>query len=86
MAEPLGCSSAGTVSWCTRNGSGITPGTGEPVGPIVGLVCMSATFPSADHRSRIQRRLFRCWGGAVREVAVRRFADGALREVASQKR
>jgi hypothetical protein len=32
-------------------GSGMTPGTGEPVGSIVGWVCMSATFPSADHLS-----------------------------------
>jgi hypothetical protein len=45
-------SCAATVSWWTRNGSGITPGTGEPVGSIVRLVCMSATFPSADHSSR----------------------------------
>jgi hypothetical protein len=70
--------------------AGIIPGTGEPVGSIVGLICMSATFPAriADRGSdrSITGRLFRSWGGAVREVAERRVADGALREVASQKR
>src|SRR4051794_21454190 len=40
MAAPVGCSSAATVPWRTPNGAGITPGTGEPVGSIVGVVCM----------------------------------------------
>src|SRR4051812_8287629 len=49
----------------TRHGSGITPGTGEPVGSGLGLVCMSANLPerrsptTASHRS--MGRLFRRW-------------------------
>ena len=86
-----GRSCAATVSRWARTGSGMTPGTGEPVGSIVGCVCMSATFPSAGHLLR--RPTARYGDGcsvagddAVREVAVRRLAGGALREVASQKR
>ena len=68
----------------------MTPGTGGPAGSIVGWVCMSATFPSADHQSRV-RTLWEDGSSVagdetVREVAVRRVADGALREVASQER
>jgi hypothetical protein len=35
-----------------RIGPGIAPETGEPVGSLVGSVCMSATFPSTGRRSR----------------------------------
>jgi hypothetical protein len=35
-----------------RIGSGIAPETRERVGSLVGLVCISATFQNADHRSR----------------------------------
>jgi hypothetical protein len=82
---------AATLSWRTRTGSGMTPGTAEPVGSMVGSIGMSATFPNADHLSR--RPTARWWDGcsvagddAVREVAGRRVAGGALPEVASQKR
>jgi hypothetical protein len=43
---------AAAVSSWARTGSAMASGTGEPVGSIVALGCMSATFPSADHRSR----------------------------------
>src|ERR1041384_4281654 len=39
---------AGALSSCTRVGSGTTPGTGDSVGSTVGLVAISAAFPSAD--------------------------------------
>src|SRR5215217_4351791 len=41
-----GAGSIVTGSSRTRIGSGMTPGTGEPVGSLVGLACMSATFQS----------------------------------------
>jgi hypothetical protein len=40
----------------------MTPGIGEPVGSIVGSVCMATTFPSANRRSR---RPLLCSGTAL---------------------
>jgi hypothetical protein len=78
-------------AWWTRRGSGITPGTGEPAGSIMGLVCMAANLPerrtpvAASHRS-IEGGSSVAGDDAVREFAARRMAGGAPREVASQKR
>src|SRR5215216_7657339 len=75
-----------------RIASAITPGTGEPVGSLVGLVCISATF-RARIAARGVRLPYRRNGSSVaRDETVRgdrRSAcrpGGALREIASQER
>jgi hypothetical protein len=66
--------------------------SGEPVGSVVGVVSISASFPSGASPVPGVRLLCGRNGSSVatdetvREVAVRLVAGGALREVASQER
>jgi hypothetical protein len=86
-AEPIAAGSARS-----RIGSGITPGTGEPFGSLVGMICMSTTFPSAGRARGLRLLASELNGSSVAgtklsvEIAVRCVPGGALREVASQER
>ena len=69
----------------------LVPDTAEAAASIVGLLCMSATFPSADRHAAsdcsMEGTALPSLGTKLSvEVAVRRVAGGALREVASQER
>jgi len=57
----------------------MTPGIGEETGSVLGMPCMSTTLLWGTALPSLRTKL------SV-EVAVRREAGGALREVASQER
>src|SRR5690349_2908068 len=70
-------------SW-TRIASGITPGTGDSVGASVGLVAISAAFPSVDVDHGINGS-FGGWPFVAGEETLREDADRRVAAVLCSK-
>jgi hypothetical protein len=76
---------AAASSW-TRAGSGMMPEAGESLDSIANVVCMSVTFPRADHQARrpsaLQGAALPSLGTTLSGRAAERcLSGGALREI-----